>query len=198
MVDFRGTKVSDDAQKQLEAIGFMKIGQFLWHWMMLENTVTDALLLVLDVHPKHTGLLTHFISFRARLSIIEAAISLSYSQTAAQRKQLHSVIDRVAVMYGHRNTVAHCMFGPVEGKAGINFWDQKGRKKEVRLTESFWTVEDFDEKFDEMEALCEEVETLGKKVGSHSKIIDILVETQKNLDNDLLAQLIRERGSEED
>lgn len=148
----------------------MKVGEFMWHWIRLEEAVNTALLHVLGVSEQHKSLLKHFISFSSALGIIETAIPVAF-QAEPLRKTMAETVHEVRKMYSHRNTVAHSLFGPIEGKKGVAFWDYKA-KKEVKLVESFWSFEDFDEKMREMESLETRVKNLGRMIGDQSKFIE--------------------------
>ncbi|PDS61400.1 hypothetical protein CO653_33415 [Rhizobium anhuiense] len=119
-----------------ETLCFALVGQFMWHWSMLERTVDQALGNALDLTYMQMTVLSDHIKFVDKLKILTGAVTLATFK-ADERKGYHATIDGLLILYRDRNIVAHHQFGPLEDKRGVTFFTRQ-TKKTVKLNEEFW------------------------------------------------------------
>lgn len=145
-----------------ETLCFTLIGQFMWHWSVLEHEVDQALGNALDLGYMQMTVLSDHIKFTDKLKILTGAITLA-TFDAAQRKSYHATIDGLFPLYRDRNIVAHHHFGPLPGKRGVSFFTRQ-TKKTVTLSEEFWSENDCVSRFFQLDRAQQAIHELSKSL----------------------------------
>ena len=143
-----------------ETLCFTLIGQFMWHWSLLEHAVDQALGNALDLSYMQMTILSDHIKFMDKLKILTGAITLA-TFDASQRKSYHSTIDSLLPLYRYRNIVAHHQFGPLPDKRGVSFFTRQ-TKKTVTLGEEFWTEDECVSRFLQLDKAGQAIRELSK------------------------------------
>lgn len=141
-----------------DTLCFTLVGQFMWHWSMLEHEVDQALGNALDLSYMQMTVLADHIKFVDKLKILTGVVTLA-TFNEVERKAYHQTIDSLLALYRDRNVVAHLQFGPLEGKRGATFFNRQ-TKKTVKLNEEFWDVVACVIKFARMDKATESIRQL--------------------------------------
>lgn len=148
-----------------ETLCFALVGQFMWHWSMLENTVDEALGNALDLSYMQMTVLSDHINFMGKLKILTGAITIA-TFNADQRRDFHATVDSLTPLYRDRNVVAHHLFGPIKDRRGVTFFTRQ-TKKTVRLSEEFWSEEECEMRFRRLEEAERSVRDLSRGLERH-------------------------------
>ncbi|SDM28588.1 hypothetical protein [Ensifer sp. YR511] len=145
-----------------ETLCFTLIGQFMYHWSILENAVDQALGNALNLSYMQMTVLSDHIKFVEKLRILTGAITLA-TFDVAQRKSFHATIDSLLPLYRDRNIVAHHQFGPLPGKRGVTFFTRQ-TKKTIKLNEEFWSEGECIARFETLNKAAEAIHDLSKNL----------------------------------
>jgi hypothetical protein len=124
------------SSKHLEGtLCFTLVGQFLWHWALMEQAMNEAIGAALDLNGYQRYIVGKNIPFQNKIKILQASVAVSILKEE-ERKSIHKSLRNIARYYAKRNIIAHEMFGPVEGERGVLFLSVTANER-VDLSDTF-------------------------------------------------------------
>jgi hypothetical protein len=137
------------------------VGQFLFHWAGLEATLSDAVERAFGLTAIQGVVLTSNVWLEAKVRILRTVVDESLEEPdCAQYKR---VLRDILKFSAHRNMMAHSSFYPDDESDGVLFVYPRAAGS-LKLEHTRWTLREFQDKVDDIDAFNAQVEQLTPKL----------------------------------
>lgn len=168
-----GKEVFNTLPPEIRAMAL--VGHYLQSFAMMESAVNSAISKALKLDPVQGIIVCKNISFRDKIHILRTLLSIS-PVTSAVIKTHDEMLNEVGRYSADRNMVAHELFGAHPAKGGVEFLVAKAKGK-LRMPETFWTVDEVEEKSDKLLSARDKLMRLATLFGQMD-VIKALIDRQ--------------------
>lgn len=163
-------------------------GHYLQSFAIMETAINHAIGKGLNLTSLQETIVCKNVSFRDKTYILRTLISMAPIGPKSS-KNYQSLMDAVTSFSTDRNMVAHDLFGPDESGEGIEFFVSKA-KKELKFPKTVWSVDQTEEKSEELLAATAKIRKLAD-IFEKSDLIRSLVMGKTQYEPETISKLLQ-------
>lgn len=138
-----------DDDDQRHARIFHLVGEFMWHWSLLEASLNSGVHKLCNLTSLEAHVVTTNMGVRDKIHAVRTMLNLCFLSDPDASKVNNKLMDGIAKLSGDRNLVAHTGFAPPEKGDGVMFLVIKA-KGTFQVPDVIWSEADFARKNREM------------------------------------------------
>jgi hypothetical protein len=147
-------------------------GHYLQSFALMENAMNRAIGKAIGLDSTQETILCKNISFRDKVHILRTFVAIAPLGDGT-RKSYDTTLVKAANCSADRNMVAHELFGPDESGKAIEFLVARAKGK-LQYPRVVWTVDEAEEKSDELLRTRTQLDKIGTALGEADLIKSIL------------------------